>query len=250
MFSERLKTLRKLRGMSLDKLADALNTKYDTNISKSMLSRWENGADPQMSYVRIIADYFNIEPDEIISPISSKEERNIQKSVNEKIAIVDERQTLINNTNDLMKSLSDDRLGKVYNYTEQQYNEQNKVVELPTNNEVEIYGAVSAGTGEYLLDGKPELVEYDGEVPVHDFAVVVNGDSMLPLFDDKQIIFVKKTTEVRSGQIVIADYDQQAFVKKYVSDESGSRFVSLNKKYDDMPIDENHESSIFGVVVL
>jgi hypothetical protein len=47
---------------------------------------------------------------------------------------------------------------------------------------------------EYLLDGKPELVEYDGDVPIHDFAVVLNGDSMIPLFDDRQIIFVKKTT--------------------------------------------------------
>ncbi|WP_337958651.1 S24 family peptidase [Leuconostoc mesenteroides] len=50
--------------------------------------------------------------------------------------------------------------------------------------------------------------------------------------------------------MAIADYDQQAFVKKYVIDENGSRFVSLNKKYDNMPIDESHETSIFGVVVL
>ena len=250
MFSERLKTLRKLRGMSLDKLAEALNNKYDTNISKSMLSRWENGADPQMSYVRIIADYFNIEPDDIINPISSKEEIKIQKSVNDKIAVVDERQTFIDNTNDLMKQLNDFRLEKVYNYTENQYNEQNKVLKMPVKSEVEIYGAVSAGTGEYLLDGKPELVPYDGEVPPHDFALVVNGDSMLPLFEDKQIIFVNKTKDVRSGQIVIADYDQQAYVKKLVKDENGCRLVSLNKQYKDLPINEEHETSIFGVVVL
>lgn len=152
----------------------------------------------------------------------------------------------------IYNQLDTNRKNNVVDYARKQLDEQNNVVAfpIPEKRQVSVYGAVSAGTGEYLLDGKPELVEYDGDVPVHDFAVVVNGDSMLPLFDDKQIIFVKKTTEVRSGQIVIADYDQQAFVKKYVSDESGSRFVSLNKKYDDMPIDGNHESSIFGVVVL
>ena len=152
----------------------------------------------------------------------------------------------------IYNQLDTNRKNNVFDYARKQLDEQNNVVAfpIPEKRQVSVYGAVSAGTGEYLLDGKPELVEYDGDVPVHDFAVVVNGDSMLPLFDDKQIIFVKKTTEVRSGQIVIANYDQQAFVKKYVSDESGSRFVSLNKKYDDMPIDENHESSIFGVVVL
>ncbi|KGB50944.1 hypothetical protein LH61_05525 [Leuconostoc mesenteroides P45] len=152
----------------------------------------------------------------------------------------------------IYNQLDTNRKNNVVAYARKQLDEQNNVIAFPIleKRQVSVYGVVSAGTGEYLLDGKPELVEYDGDVPVHDFAVVVNGDSMLPLFDDKQIIFVKKTTEVRSGQIVIADYDQQAFVKKYVSDESGSRFVSLNKKYDDMPIDENHESSIFGVVVL
>lgn len=152
----------------------------------------------------------------------------------------------------IYNQLDTNRKNNVVDYARKQLDEQNNVVAfpIPEKRQVSVYGAVSAGTGEYLLDGKPELVEYDGDVPAHDFAVVVNGDSMLPLFDDKQIIFVKKTTEVRSGQIVIADYDQQAFVKKYVSDESGSRFVSLNKKYDDMPIDESHESSIFGVVVL
>lgn len=158
--------------------------------------------------------------------------------------------SVISKINKLAVQLNEYRQEKVYNFTEQQYNEQNNIVELPTNNEVEIYGAVSAGTGEYLLDGKPELVPYDGEVPPHDFALVVNGDSMLPLFEDKQIIFVNKTKDVRSGQIVIADYDQQAYVKKLIKDDNGCRLVSLNRKYDDMPIDDNHEMSIFGVVVL
>jgi phage repressor protein C with HTH and peptisase S24 domain len=158
--------------------------------------------------------------------------------------------SVISKINKLAVQLNEYRQEKVYNFTEQQYNEQNNIVELPTNNEVEIYGAVSAGTGEYLLDGKPELVPYDGELPPHDFALVVNGDSMLPLFEDKQIIFVNKTKDVRSGQIVIADYDQQAYVKKLVKDDNGCRLVSLNKQYKDLPINEEHETSIFGVVVL
>ncbi|MGB2510771.1 LexA family transcriptional regulator [Leuconostoc suionicum] len=152
----------------------------------------------------------------------------------------------------IYNQLDTNRKNNVVDYARKQLDEQNNVVAfpIPEKRQVSVYGAVSAGTGEYLLDGKPELVEYDGDVPAHDFAVVVNGDSMLPLFDDKQIIFVKKTTEVRSGQIVIADYDQQAYVKKLIKDDNGCRLVSLNRKYDDMPIDDNHEMSIFGVVVL
>ncbi|MBS1007756.1 XRE family transcriptional regulator [Leuconostoc suionicum] len=144
------------------------------------------------------------------------------------------------------------RKNNVVDYARKQLDEQNNVVAFPVpeKSQVSVYGAVSAGTGEYLLDGKPELINYDGEVPPHDFALVVNGDSMLPLFEDKQIIFINKTKDVRSGQIVIADYDQQAYVKKLVKDENGCRLVSLNKKYKDLPINEDHEMSIFGVVVL
>lgn len=148
------------------------------------------------------------------------------------------------------EKLNPNRQTNVYNYANNQLEEQNKVVQMPTTNTVEVYGAVSAGTGEYMVDNQPEEVEYSGTVPEHDFAVTVNGDSMTPLFDDKQIIFVKKAQEARSGQIVIADYDGQAYVKKFVADDNGCRLVSLNKKYNDMPVNEQHEFSIFGIVIL
>lgn len=166
--------------------------------------------------------------------------------------LYDFEDSIVANISKIAARLNADRQQAVYNFTKQQYNEQNNVIEFPTptRTQVSVYGAVSAGTGEYLLDGTPELVDYDGAVPEHDFAVVVNGDSMEPTFEDKQIIFVKKTNEARNGQFVIADYDHQAFVKKFMRDEHGCRLVSLNKQYDDMVIDDEHELSIFGVVVL
>lgn len=73
MFADRLKQLRKTHGLSQDKLASALNNKYETNVSKSMISRWENSAaDPQMMYVRMIADYFNVSAEYILGDSDSK----------------------------------------------------------------------------------------------------------------------------------------------------------------------------------
>jgi transcriptional regulator with XRE-family HTH domain len=67
MFPEKLKALRGQRSLTQEKLATELNDKYETSISKSMISRWEKGStDPQMKYVRIIADYFNVDPSEIM----------------------------------------------------------------------------------------------------------------------------------------------------------------------------------------
>ncbi|CAK1243620.1 Phage repressor protein C [Fructobacillus cardui] len=164
--------------------------------------------------------------------------------------LYDFNSSIITNINKAVIQLNDERKNNVYHYANDQLEEQNKVVQMPTTNTVEVYGAVSAGTGEYMVDNQPEEVDYSGTVPEHDFAVTVNGDSMTPLFDDKQIIFVKKAHEARSGQIVIADYDGQAYVKKFVHDNNGCRLVSLNKKYHDLPINEEHEMSLFGIVVL
>ena len=65
MFGETLAAIRKEKSMSMQKLADELNTKYRTRISKSMIHRWEKGlADPQLEYVRILADYFRVPIDD------------------------------------------------------------------------------------------------------------------------------------------------------------------------------------------
>lgn len=59
------KRIKKLRGsQSIEELAKKLNEKYETTISKSMISRYENGqSDPRMEIVRIFADYFQVSAD-------------------------------------------------------------------------------------------------------------------------------------------------------------------------------------------
>ena len=220
--SQNIKFYRKQKGYTQVDLAKLLNVK------PTAVSAWESGRNkPLMDKVTLMANVFNI---------------NISQLVGDTFEA--------NDINPVYSKLDINRKKNVYKYAVNQLDEQNNVVELPTNNEVVISGAVSAGTGEYLGDGYKETVSYNGEIPDHDFAVVVNGDSMEPTFENKQIIFVKETNEVRNGQFVIADYDHQAYIKKFMRDENGCRLVSLNKKYNDLPINEEHETSIFGVVVL
>ncbi|MBU7455720.1 helix-turn-helix domain-containing protein [Leuconostoc fallax] len=221
--------MRRIHGMDQQTLADKLGRK-----SVSSISEWEKGKyTPKAGILADIAFIFNVRLDDLMN----KDLRSTMKPSKD--------------IGSLFNKLVPERQDKVYDFAEQQYNEQNNVIRMPKQHEVKVYGAVSAGTGEYLLDNEPEVMPFQGEVPdKYDFAVVVNGDSMLPLFENQQIIFVRKTTDIRSGQIVVVDYDQQAYVKKYISDEHSKRFVSLNKKYDDMPINVDHEAKAFGVVVL
>lgn len=227
-FNNRLKQAMEYRNVKPAELSKL------TNIGKSSISQWLSGKySAKQDKIFVIAKALNVNPSWLIGA-------NVPMS----------NETLPDKIFNLSSKLDEKRQNNVYNYTKQQYNEQNKIIPMPVQSDIKLYGAVSAGTGEYLLDNTPELVPYEGVVPEHDYAVIVNGVSMRPLFEDKQIIFVKKTFEARSGQVVIAYYDNQAYVKKYVNDEKGARFVSLNKSYDDMPIDETHETQIIGVVVL
>ncbi|MBZ5971636.1 XRE family transcriptional regulator [Leuconostoc gasicomitatum] len=221
--SQNIKYYRKQAGFTQVDLAKILD------VQPTAVSAWESGRNkPLMDKVTMMAKLFNI---------------NISQLVGDTFDV--------NDIAPVYNRLDTSRKNKVYHFAVKQLEEQNNVVAFPTpsKTQVSVYGAVSAGTGEYLLDGTPELVDYDGVVPEHDFAVIVNGDSMEPTFDDKQIIFVQKTKDVRNGQFVIANYDHQAYVKKFMRDENGYRLVSLNKKYDDMLVNEEHELSIFGVVV-
>lgn len=225
----RLKERREELGLTLEEVGKL------AGVGKSTVRKWETGYIQNMGRDKIIsyANALRINPMDIIDP-------------NNDIADV----TTINKITTISSKLNPERQERVYDFAEQQYNEQNNIIEINRSQEVETWGAVSAGTGEYLETNK-DKVSYNGKVPNdYDFAVIVNGNSMEPLFENKQIIFVKKSVEAWAGQIVIANYNGESYVKKFMNDEKGMRLVSLNKNYNDLPVDEDHPLSIFGVVVL
>ena len=58
----KLKSIRHQNGMSMEELRNLLNRKYDLNISRSMISRWENGkSEPLNTYLSAYAKEFNID---------------------------------------------------------------------------------------------------------------------------------------------------------------------------------------------
>ncbi|MCK8628164.1 XRE family transcriptional regulator, partial [Fructobacillus cardui] len=157
IISSQIVNLRNSRGYTQDDLAKLLG------YSKQTISNWETGLKtPRMGAIQKLADIFNVNKSYIIDGV-----KNPDKLFS------------------IYEQLNDERKNNVYHYANDQLEEQNKVVQMPTTNTVEVYGAVSAGTGEYMVDNQPEKVDYSGTVPEHDFAVTVNGDSMTPLFDDK-----------------------------------------------------------------
>lgn len=114
----------------------------------------------------------------------------------------------------------------------------------------DVNGYVSAGTGEQIFDEPKFKVSVKGYVPPHDLALQVNGNSMEPMFSDKEIIFVEKSNNIKNGQIGVFIINGEAYVKKVHVGEDRLTLVSLNKDYRDLHFYENEGVRLIGKVIL
>ena len=126
--------------------------------------------------------------------------------------------------------------------------------------------AVSAGTGEFLDGDDYEMRRFDADsVPSEaDFCLRVGGDSMEPVFRDGQIVFVKKCSVLRPGEVGIFSCDGEGYIKVY-SEHSPVRpeeytdsqgvvrpqpvLISYNKAYPDRVIQPDADFRILGRVL-
>ncbi len=234
MLGENIKALRKDHHLTLQALADNLNKKYPktVNFNKGKLSKWENGREePKLSSVKILADYFETTVDSLVN---GKLEAPILSVYNK---------------------LHEPRQKKVLTFAQDQLDEQEGRVEEKILSYYTLIcnGAVSAGTGEWLEDEvKEEITISADKVPSspYDLVLRVNGDSMEPLFQNHEYIFVRNTTEIRNGQIGVFIVDNEAYLKKAYIEKDHLRLVSLNKAYDDLVFDDKNEIKVVGVVVM
>jgi len=109
---------------------------------------------------------------------------------------------------------------------------------------------VSAGSGNFLDDSGYEEIEAPSYVPVAvDFALRVSGDSMNPLIQDGQVIWVKEQEVLDHGEIGIFTYSGDVYCKKLIADGSRAYLRSLNPVYDDIEILDDFGFRVIGKVV-
>ncbi len=114
-----------------------------------------------------------------------------------------------------------------------------------------IMSRVSAGKGAYISDEPPEVLEIDAETyPKADMAITIKGDSMQPKYNDGNIILVHKQPCLENGQIGIFRLNNEGYIKEYHVDEDNKiTLVSLNPKYPPIPVNENDDFAIEGLVL-
>lgn len=216
-------------GVDRNKLCADLNFKYMT------VSDWVNAKTyPRIDKIEMLASYFNIKKSDLVEESTPS--------------------PLLTQITDTAAKLHEPRQKKVLTFTQDQLDEQEgRVKEVLSYYDFTCYGAVSAGTGEWLEEEQKEKVSLPSSIVPHhpfDFVLRVNGDSMEPLFKNHEYVFVKKVDEVRSGQIGVFIVDGEAYLKKAYIEKDHLRLVSLNKVYDDLLFDSLNDIKVVGVVVM
>jgi len=238
MIGNKIRELRKKHNLTLDELANNLNNRYpDTmNFNKGKISKWENDKEePRLSSVRVLADYFDVPLDYFngneakILPIYNK--------------------------------LEEPRQEKVLNYAKEQLEEQENsniisMFDKPQDDEDYITdyveGLVAAGHGTFQEDNlHMEVRLRANDVPnEYDTIAKVAGDSMEPLIEDNDLLFIKVTSQVDINSIGIFQINGKNFVKKLKRDYDGSWYLqSLNSGYEEIHLSENDDIRTIGKVV-
>ena len=64
---DRLKQLRNEKGLTMDMFVWDINTKFNIELNKGLVSKWENGInDPSLRYASILAQYYDVSLDYLI----------------------------------------------------------------------------------------------------------------------------------------------------------------------------------------
>ncbi|MGF2118860.1 XRE family transcriptional regulator [Enterococcus casseliflavus] len=215
---QRIRNLREMKNMTQTELSQSLGMKTYTTVSK-----WESDDNfPKGRDLKKLSELFGVSSDYLLGLNTNKNVTSIETIYNQ---------------------LEKPRQTKVYNFAEQQLEEQNsKVVQFPVqNNHEEVQAYLSAGTGILnYYEADKDIVEVPADAPEHDWIFKIVGDSMKPLFDTGDIVYVDEfkqgTDTIQNGRIYVVEVDGEAYIKKvYVYEETKMlRLVSLNKDYTDL----------------
>ena len=226
---EIIATYRKKKGLLQQDLADELE-KEGVSITYKAISNWERGlSEPSvtvffklckiLSITNIYEAYFGVNPTD---PMSSLSDEGKEKAL--------EYITLLH-----ASGFYEKQTAKI----------------IPFRN-IDIFeNAVSAGTGNFLVDGPKETIQIDETFLPEgtSFGVRISGDSMEPIFHNGQIAWVLQQDTLANGDIGIFALNGDAYIKKLQDDENGLYLISLNEKYAPIEIHEDDRLDVFGKVL-
>ena len=127
------------------------------------------------------------------------------------------------------------------------------VINIPHNNQKKIipYFDLPVCAGNGLFTDSPSSTEIEVDCLEADYAVMVSGHSMEPLYQDSDILLVKKQETPNNGDVVIINVNGDSFCRKYCCDNNREIFCAVNEgpQYTDIIGSVDAPVTIQGIVL-
>ena len=240
---DRIRKLRESRNMTQTELSEILGMKTYTTVSK-----WEKNENlPKGKDLKKLAEIFNVTSDYLLGLSDTKLG---------KITTQNEPPEILT----IYNQLEEPKQEKVLDYAKEQLEEQNnsKIVSIFDKPQDDDYitdyveGLVAAGHGTFQEDNLHMEVKLRAEdVPEeYDTIAKVAGDSMEPMIEDNDLLFIKVKNQVDINDIGIFQINGKNFVKKLKRDYNGGWYLqSLNNSYEEIHLTEEDDIRTIGEVV-
>lgn len=232
---------RNLKQVDILNMSLPLQKETGIKMSKSHLSQYVNGkSSPDQYKLYLLAKTLNVSEAWLLGyDVPKEDKKNDVPSIES-----------------IYNQLDQPRQTKVYNFAEQQLEEQNRgnVVHFPKKEKLPtIKNSASAANPTELVYGDTVVEEEEFErVPNNaDFAVPIIGDSMEPVIRNGQFVFVKEQPDVEDGEIAIVEIDGDGVTCKEVYKDYESQTIilrSINELYEDRVVSPE-QIRIIGKVV-
>lgn len=149
-----------------------------------------------------------------------------------------------------LEQLLDDRISYPFSsdFFPQEVGEKPNRANMAEYKYIELYNLpVSAGTGIYIEDSGTEMikVEVSGKTSESSFALRVRGDSMSPVYHDRDIILIRSQPSVQKGQPGIFILNREAYFKIL----GDGCLYSLNPAFAPIPLREGDALICKGLVL-
>ena len=255
--SERLKQLmseRNLKQVEILEKSLPYQKELGIKMGKSTLSQYVNGVQsPDQHRIYLLSKTLEVSEPWLMG--YDVERKRIPDS--ERNSISNEQPEILPIYNKLEKP----RQEKVLSYAKDQLEEQENsniisMFDKPQDDEDYITdyveGLVAAGHGTFQEDNlHMEVKLRANDVPnEYDTIAKVAGDSMEPLIEDNDLLFIKITSQVDINDIGIFQVNGKNFVKKLKRDYDGRWYLqSLNNSYEEIHLTENDDIRTIGEVV-
>lgn len=217
-FGEKIKEARKAKKMTQKDLAKRIDVAHNS------ISDWEHDkSKPDADTIELLCGVLEIAPNYLLATSEDeftpaeklliRQYRMLSPYARENVQIAIDRELNRPDTSILMDDEND------------------RILHLPYFGKIAAAGT-TIGSFSIMVDGTISVTETPDSIDA-DYTIGVSGDSMNPMFNDGDIVLVKKCHSVNVGQIGIFQKGNEIFIKE--ATENGLR--SINPQYPDM-IDE------------